>query len=110
MTSGLSIASDGGEIWVSAVMRCSLEPPIAPMTIGVAAPNAPRFCPIAAIAGCDSPSTRRGSSGIVTKTLPSPWPSATHMSGAYSTERISTLKYSGSSAAATAPAKTPFGV
>ena len=36
MTSGLSIASEGGEIWLSAVMRCSLEPPIVPMTIGVA--------------------------------------------------------------------------
>ena len=65
------MASDGGEIWLSAVMRCSLEPPIGPMTIGVDAPDSPRFWPIAAIAACDSPSTRRGSSGIVTNTLPS---------------------------------------
>ena len=49
------------------------------------------------------------SSGMVTNTLPSLWPSETHMSGAYSTERISTLKYSGSRAATAAPAKAPFG-
>jgi hypothetical protein len=40
------------------------------------APSSARWRPIAANAGCDSPSMRRGSSGTVTNILPSPWPSA----------------------------------
>ena len=104
MTSGLSMCSDGGEIWPSAVMRASFEPPIAPITIGVS-PRADAL-PVDRGRGLRLAFERgAGRRGIVTNTLPSPWPSETHMSGAYSTERISTLKYSGSSAAATAPAK-----
>ncbi len=103
------MCSVGGVIWPSAVIRVSLALPVEPTTISVALGSARRR-PIAANAGGRSPSLLRESSGIVTNTLPSPWPSETRMSGAYSTERNSTLKYSGSSAAAAAPAKAPLGV
>ena len=102
------MCSDGGAIWPSAVIRVSPAPATAPTTIRVAL-GSRRSRPTAASAGCRSASLSRASSGMVTNTLPSPWPSETRMSGAYSTERIRTRKYCGSSAAATAPTNAPFG-
>ena len=98
--------SSAGPTWRSAVRRTSPPTPSGASSTGVAPLS--RIGPAAAIAvGCQGASMRPGSRGTVRKTLPLSCPSETHMSGAYSTERSSTSKYSGSIAAATTPAKLP---
>ena len=106
--SGLSMCSSGGDRLRSAVTRASLEPPTAPR---ITAALGEGCCALVtwAAGGCQSASSRAALRGMVTNTLPLLWPSETHMSGAYSTERISTSKYSGSRAAMAAPTKAPFG-
>jgi hypothetical protein len=106
--SGWSMCSSGGERLRSAVTRSSLEPPMAPRITAAFGEDAGRSCTWAP-GGCQSASSRAALRGMVTNTLPLLWPSETHMSGAYSTERSSTSKYSGSRAATAAPRKAPSG-
>ena len=103
------MCSSGGDRLRSAVTRASLEPPIGAADHGR---TRRRMLRARHLGGGRLPVGLRAGAvlrGMVTNTLPSLWPSDTHMSGAYSTERISTSKYSGSSAATAAPTKAPFG-
>ena len=106
--SGWSMCSSGGERLRSAVSRSSLEPPMGPRITAAFGEGCWALVTWAP-GGCQSASSRALLRGMVTNTLPLLWPSETHMSGAYSTERISTSKYSGSRAATAAPRKVPSG-